>query len=759
MKQKRQVQKLGVKKWSGEDLLTLQAEPLRVLDGFFAQFGSLILSGCEVVGNDIAPGIVGLYGQDADGNPAYMAVPFDGRTGSDVFPVYLTLAHTTETREYGDNEVKPVAYDYFAQATTALPQGINFIAITATGGKRFTDILLSETQLAKLAKLGGIEEFGEGQTVESRVKGVEKYIPTYLDYEPDKDDDDYLVGAQVWTRNAASGARTFWRCYDNAEGAAVWAPADGGGTSMQMEKANIRLTSNQEGVTLTGTKFNILADGEPSREYTFNGTVVTAFVTPGKNYQIVPRQVAGYKTPATQIYTSVLGNARDVQLSYLAEKLSIGVSTDDVVSVSGQTVTVTNTAGNGVIYTGAAGAAVNVLIPQGITYKIALSAMTGYAKPSDVIFTSSLVTRGVSLQYVKILINEITFNKNVADPANIDRGANQDVINTILSKIRCCLVKKVSDGKTAIRYLKNNTRNYYDDGVTPTILTGGEGDVMVYLPEFYYKFTNTDANQRKLAFSLLQIDGTWKKVTAGLIGAYKSFLTDGKLYSRSGVVPTVNTSQTAFIAAAVARGAGYGIIDYEMHCAIAFLFYAKYGTRNSQAILGAGGALYNSNNVTGQTDNLGNADTQNNTTTYINFQGIEGVHNGLTEWLDGVVVNNRVWTIKNLDGTQRTVQAGTTDGWITDLAAMGASDFMDIVPLAVGGSETTHFADYYYQNANNGLALLRSNSSSGTHGGVSYTDANNAPSITYAYVGSRLAFRGVIEEAASVLAFRSLPVL
>jgi hypothetical protein len=455
----------------------------------------------------------------------------------------------------------------------------------------------------------------------------------------------------------------------------------------------------------------------------------------------------------------VLGNARDVQLSYLAEKLTIGISTDDQVSVSGQTVTVTNTVGSGVIYTGAAGAAVNVLIPHGITYKIALSAMTGYAKPADVIFVSSLATRGVSLQYVKILINEITFNKNVADPANIDRGANQDVINTILSKIRCCLVKKVSDGKTVIRYLKGNTRNYYDDGVTPTILTGGEGDVMVYLPEFYYKFTNTDANKRQLSFSLLQIDGTWKIVTAGLIGAYKSFLTDGKLYSRSGVVPTVNTSQTAFIAAAVARGAGYGIIDYEMHCAIAFLFYAKYGTRNSQAILGAGGALYNSNNVTGQTDNLGNADTQNNTTTYINFQGIEGVHNGLHEWVDGVVINNRVWTIKNLDGSQRTLQAGATNGWITDLASMGASDFIDVVPTAVGGSETTHFADEYYGNANNGLALLRSGSSSNPGGGVSCTDAYNAPSSTDANVGSRLAFRGVIEEAASVLAFRSLPVL
>jgi hypothetical protein len=487
--------------------------------------------------------------------------------------------------------------------------------------------------------------------------------------------------------------------------------------------------------------------------------VVTALVAPGKGYQIIPRQIAGYKTPAIQVYTAVLSNARDVQLPYLAEKLTVNVSTDDQVSVSGQTLTVTNVEGNGVIYTGAASTAANVLIPHGITYKIALTAMAGYTKPADLTRTASLAAHQVPLVYAKIPTSDITFNKNVTDSANIDRGANQGVITTILSKMRCCMTKKTAAGKVAIRYLKNDTRKYYDDLTTPADLTGADGDVMVYLPEFYYKFTNTDSNKRKLGFSLIQIDSTWKKITPGLIGAYKAYLTGGKLYSRSGVVPTNTITQTDIIAAAVARGTGYGIIDYEMHCAIAFLFYAKYANRNSQAILGAGGAMYDSNNITGQTDNLGNADTQKNTTTYINFQGIEGVHNGITEWVDGVSINNRVWTIKNPDGSQRTVQAGTAEGWITDLAAMGSSDFMDVVPVAVGGSETTAFADYYYNNANNGLVLLRSHYSSYPHGGVSYTGALNAPSFTYAGVGSRLAFRGVIVEAESVGAFRSLPVL
>jgi hypothetical protein len=71
---------------------------------------------------------------------------------------------------------------------------------------------------------------------------------------------------------------------------------------------------------------------------------------------------------------------------------------------------------------------------------------------------------------------------------------------------------------------------------------------------------------------------------------------------------------------------------------------------------------------------------------------------------------------------------------------MGTSDFLDVIPTAVGGSETTYFADYYSQSSSTGLALFRSYNSSNTNGGVSLTNANNAPSNTSTNIGSRLTF-------------------
>jgi len=188
------------------------------------------------------------------------------------------------------------------------------------------------------------------------------------------------------------------------------------------------------------------------------------------------------------------------------------------------------------------------------------------------------------------------------------------------------------------------------------------------------------------------------------------------------------------------------------------MLYARYGNRNLQAVLGAGGAMYNSNNTTGSTNSRGIQDTVNETANYVNGLGIEGVFGCLLEWVKGVSINNRVWTITDPDGSTRNVNAGTTDGWITNVAAE-AGPYFDMVPTAVGGSETTHYADYYYQTSGNSLVLARSDNSSRSSGGVACACADSAASYSYTYYGSRLAFRGVIREAASVSAFKALSVL
>lgn len=88
------------------------------------------------------------------------------------------------------------------------------------------------------------------------------------------------------------------------------------------------------------------------------------------------------------------------------------------------------------------------------------------------------------------------------------------------------------------------------------------------------------------------------------------------------------------------------------------------------------------------------------------------------------------------------MQAGTSDGWITKLAV---GEYMDVVPTAVGGSDTTYFSDYYWSNPGSGV-LFRSYYSANSDGGVAYANAMNDASSTYSRVGARLAFRGKIHD-------------
>lgn len=347
----------------------------------------------------------------------------------------------------------------------------------------------------------------------------------------------------------------------------------------------------------------------------------------------------------------------------------------------------------------------------------------------------------------------VTVNRNNVGAANrtinlYSTTMSQDtVLGEILSEMGCVLFKRTGDKAGTFIRLDKNTRLKYFDG-SPAKTDGTEGDVMVYMPEYYYKYENLGGTKFAYRFSRVSLGDDWIHVPASLIGAYMCYCTDNKMYSRSGVTPAASTTWTNFNNYAIARGTGYQMIDYWQHCQIAMLFYAKYKNRNSQAVLGVGSATFNPITTAGGTDNLGNNDTQQTTSGWVNFQGIEGVHGGAYECVGGVSISNRVWTITNPDGTTRTVNAGTSNGWITKMA-LENGPYFDMVPTAVGGSATTYYSDYYYQGSGT-YVVYRSCDSTDPYGGVACVYALNTVSSAYLNIGSRLAFRGVLTEAKSV---------
>ena len=211
-----------------------------------------------------------------------------------------------------------------------------------------------------------------------------------------------------------------------------------------------------------------------------------------------------------------------------------------------------------------------------------------------------------------------------------------------------------------------------------------------------------------------------------------------RLYSWSGVTPTTSSFEDY----AKARGTGFQMIDFQQHCVIAMMLYTKYKTRNIQSVLGLGGANNNPATTTGSSNATGGADTKNERSKYVCGLGLEGVFGGIYEWVEGVEINNRVWKITDPDGSTRNVNAGTSNGGITNIAAENGP-FFDVVPTNVGGSDSTHYSDYYSQTPGNSIVLARSPARIRV---VAYAYASRSALSASSYFGSRLAFRGIISE-------------
>lgn len=351
----------------------------------------------------------------------------------------------------------------------------------------------------------------------------------------------------------------------------------------------------------------------------------------------------------------------------------------------------------------------------------------------------------------------VVFDKSISNPENITIQDNEAVLDSILSQFRRCLCKKTDDGEATVCYLDDNNSNFYEDG-SAAVLTGEEGDVMVNFPEFWYKWVKIDDNRFAYRFSLFNVDGDYKHVPRSLVGAYKGYVDGDKLYSRSGVSPTVNKSANDFYVYASNRGLFYQCIDFQQHCVIAFMLYSKYKNRDLQAVLGAGGAVGGTlPTATGSSDSTGIADTKNEISKYVCGLGLEGVFGGIYEWVEKVKINNHVWTITDPDYSTRDINAGLKSGWITNVSAENGP-FFDMVPTNVGENKIANYSDYYYQGENN-QAFVRSCNESDMRGGVAFTRADYNNLTANSGYGSRLALRGFFKEYTSVSLFKSLPLL
>ena len=362
-------------------------------------------------------------------------------------------------------------------------------------------------------------------------------------------------------------------------------------------------------------------------------------------------------------------------------------------------------------------------------------------------------------------VDVIHIDQNNSDPfTRVSGDVNGDVIKWIRQNSHRVLAKKTAEGVVAYARLDDSGSNKYHDG-TDSVLTGSEGDVFVKLPAFYYYGTEGDnvdifLSRKKESEDYIE----WDENT--LIGAYEAYLDGNELRSISGVESTGNTSQVDFKQYARNRGAGYQLVDWQMHCVLGCLYYAMYGNTDCQSTVGQGTNDYSK--TTGWTNLLGMHDTEastNGNSQSINFWGLENWWGNKYEWIDDYVNPAGVLTATVNDpvtGGVRNLDFAALDGYYVKKMKFGK--YLDLCNSKISdedGSDSTYYCDYQWwpgSTASGPRVMIRSNFNAFKTGGVAYIDVRNEsyPDIGFS---SRLAFRGTSIEAESIEQFKALPVL
>lgn len=301
-----------------------------------------------------------------------------------------------------------------------------------------------------------------------------------------------------------------------------------------------------------------------------------------------------------------------------------------------------------------------------------------------------------------------------------------------------------------------------------------------------HKYAEFDCVVLSNSDKIEDMEPDWVEHEPCLVAVFEACTIGSKLYSAAtGNASVGSLTQSDFVYYAKQRG--LQLIDWEMHKDIANLFFAFYGRRDSQdqcgygqsteqrnigttALLGMQDTIsYNSDGGAHQTSNAWyvrqNEDGKNvysliyNT----NCMGYENLYGDKYEWLSGVSLPNTntqeqyKLLIEMPDGSTRKVKSGTVSGYCT---GMYHQKYMDIVGVhSQKGSSTTYYCDEFNVSNAANRVVCRSSNDSYALGGVSFAFCGSDSSSTSSIIGSRLAFRGEIEEAESVTAFKAIKAI
>jgi hypothetical protein len=276
----------------------------------------------------------------------------------------------------------------------------------------------------------------------------------------------------------------------------------------------------------------------------------------------------------------------------------------------------------------------------------------------------------------------------------------------------------------------------------PADYTGGDGQVMVEIPKFFYKTAEPSTGVYQWYVSMTDLPGydvhpafvTGEQTRDNIyIGAFEgtAATSTGTLRSISGVQPLGFRTIDQFRTQAQDRGTGWQLQTYFATNALQVLYLVEYADFDSQDNIGKGvvDKSFSASNLsenTGATIFLGNASGRESGTdglTSISYRGIENLWGNIYTWLDGINRDGDDVFVSN-EGFE-TAKKTSPYVLLTNNLLSGVNTFPtditfpDFLISASGGSSSSHLHDVHdTRNTDDRIVRYGGAFNEGLNGGI-----------------------------------------